>query len=185
MLVFRKLFFLAIEKYIHKNGKLYWCRRDCQDAFLALLRSPGAKYQTPKYSARALRWAGDSSAFLIHHKWNQNGIKNLSFDVLIASCQLLQLCFIFSFICHKFKFLLMAYCHQTIVNILSLAIWEPVGLSLLYWLLWCMRDMNVLAFIALKRKQSLCFSAGRADNNSKVLWLYQTSWFCVCEFCGL
>lgn len=99
MLVFRKLFFFSHRKYIHKNGKLYWCRRDCQDAFLALPRSPGAKYQTPKYSARALRWAGDSSAFLIHHKWNENGIKNLSFDVLIAvvscsSCVLYSVIFV-------------------------------------------------------------------------------------------
>lgn len=34
----------------------------CQDAFRALSSSPGAKYQTPKYSAKAVRWAGDSSA---------------------------------------------------------------------------------------------------------------------------
>lgn len=56
-------------------------------------------------------------------------------------------------------------------------------------LLWCMRDMNALASISVvaapKGGQSLCSAAGQANTNSEVLWLYQTSWLCVCEFCGL
>ena len=56
-------------------------------------------------------------------------------------------------------------------------------------LLWCMRDMNALTSISVvaapKGRQSLCSAAGQANTNSEVLWLYQTSWLCVCEFCGL
>lgn len=61
--------------------------------------------------------------------------------------------------------------------------------SVLCSLLWCMRDMHALTSISVvsapKGGQSLCSAAGPANTNSEVLWLYQTSWLCVCEFCGL
>lgn len=56
-------------------------------------------------------------------------------------------------------------------------------------LLWCMRDMHALTSISVvaapKGGLSLCSAAGQAHTNSEVLWLYQTSWLCICDFCGL
>lgn len=79
--------------------------------------------------------------------------------------------------------------HHMFVNFLSLANWRPVGHNVLCSLLWCMWEMNSSTSISVvaapKGRQSLCSAAGQANKNSEVLWLYQTSWLCVCEFCGL
>lgn len=78
----------------------------CQNAFRALPRSPEARYQTPKCLARVLQWAGESCA-LSHPPWMESySLKNsaVMFIWIHSSCQLLQLCFIFSYQLKFFSF---------------------------------------------------------------------------------
>lgn len=66
---------------------------------------------------------------------------------------------------------------------------DSLAHSVLCSLWWRMRDLHALTSISVvaapKGEQSLCSAAGQGNTNSEVLWLYQTSWLCVCELCSL